>query len=437
MSEAVYAHYFHVLGGDQAAAEPLWTYLAERYAVQSNKEAVAVGATPSSGKMNVSCSLQGEKARICLLPLPGVTTVELFWLPGSQGGDWQGAEKEIDDIRLQAGSRMDDVFAEARVFIGSETETSGLLASRQAAGDDDLPASPHKLQGGTIYHLSDVAGVPTYVFEPAQSLKALKVLTDHLPAIDGVLQKLGKIAVYFHSQREVIDDERVAANKQLSVTLHAQVVKPVAGHAWVSALEEQIEQLATIYGKLASDASIIKDAHFTIVRELAAIDTQLRAVSPPGEPVVTFVDDVREEYTALAQRLRQSGELLVVPTNQAATAIDVLRAEIDILHSRQNLELQEEGLALQVGAGFVEFILVFYYSLGSWGHLAGLEHFEAVSALSRGLLVFAFAASVVAATHQAGQYATGKAVGLWRLAMALAVPVVIVGIMLAVTVSAE
>ena len=436
MSEAVYAHYFHVLGGDRAGAQSLWTYLAERYALQIRDESTAIGVMPTTGRVNVSCSLHGDNARICLLPLRGITTVELFWLPSSEGGGWQGAEEEIRAIRADAGSLMDEVFAEARVFIGSDVETSTLIASRQAAADE-LPPSSDMLQGGTIYYLANETGIATYVFEPAQSPQALRVITDYLPAVDAGLQKLAKIAVYFRSQREIIDKERLAANKQLSATLHAQVVKSTTGRAWADTLEEQVGQLATIYGKLASNASIIKDAHFNILRELAAVDVHLRAASLPGEAAATFVDEVKEEYAVLARELQQSGELLVVPTGQAAAAIDVLRAQIDILRSRQNLELQEEGLALQVGAGFVEFILVFYYSLASWEHLAGLERFEAVSALSRGFLVLFFAAAVVAATHQAGQYATGKAVGLWRLATALAVPVIIVGVMLAVTVSAE
>lgn len=396
---------------------------------------MSITATGSTGKVEPACSLRGDRGRICLLPLQGVTTIELFWLPASERGDWQAAENEIRDIKLESGTLMDEVFAEAHVFIGSETEISGLLASRQPVAE--LTPTPHRLQGGTIYLLPDEAGVAAYAFEPAQSVQALRVLTDYLPSIDAELQRLAKIAVYFRSQREVIDQERMNANKQLSATLHAQVVKSGAEREWAGTLEEQISELATIYGKLASNASIIKDAHFTIVRELAAIDVQLRAASPFEETAVTFVDEIKEEYVALARELQQSGDLLVVPTSQAATAIDVLRAQIDILRSRQNLELQEEGLALQVGAGFVEFVLVFYYSLASWEHLAGLKHFEAVSALARGLSVLAFAASVVAATHQAGQYATGKAVGRWRLAMALAVPVIIVGIMLAVTVGAE
>lgn len=436
MSEAVYAHYFHVLGGDRAAAQSLWTYLAKRYSLQIKDELQAIGVPSATGRVNVSCSLQGQKARICLLPLRGITTIELFWLPGSEGGDWQGAEQEINDIKVDSGSLMDEVFAEARVFIGSELETSALIASRQAVVDE-LPSSADILQGGNIYYLSSESDVTTYVFEPAQSLQALRFITDYLPTIDAGLQKLGKVAAFFRSQRQVIDKERLAAEKQLSATLHAQVVKATAGQVWADTLEEQVGQLATTYGKLASNASIIKDAHFTIVRELAAINAHLRAASLPGETSPTFVKEVMEEYGELTRELQQSGELLVGPTREAAAAIDVLRAQIDIARSRQNLELQEEGLALQVGAGFVEFILVFYYSLASWEHLAGLEHFEAVSALSRGLLVLFFAISVVAATHQAGEYATGKAVGLWRLSMALAVPVIILGIMLAVTVGAE
>jgi multisubunit Na+/H+ antiporter MnhB subunit len=79
-------------------------------------------------------------------------------------------------------------------------------------------------------------------------------------------------------------------------------------------------------------------------------------------------------------------------------AIDVIRMKISIERGRETIELQHESISLQVAAGFIEFIVVFYYTLNSWKILAG----KVFSTLSPGVILItltAFSSSVVLFTH--------------------------------------
>jgi hypothetical protein len=65
---------------------------------------------------------------------------------------------------------------------------------------------------------------------------------------------------------------------------------------------------------------------------------------------------------------------------------------------QSTLELQKEGIFMQTAAGFIEFILIFYYSLGAW-HLIHEEQFKEAPSLFRFFFGFFVALSMVGIGH--------------------------------------
>ena len=85
--------------------------------------------------------------------------------------------------------------------------------------------------------------------------------------------------------------------------------------------------------------------------------------------------------------------------------------------------LQEERLALQVAAGFVEFVLIFYYTLKSWEGVAGHEVFDHVPPLLRLLVVAGVAAGATIGTHSLADAIQHKKAnkGVWLAAVLIVI----------------
>ena len=81
--------------------------------------------------------------------------------------------------------------------------------------------------------------------------------------------------------------------------------------------------------------------------------------------------------------------------NEVKAAIDVVQTQVDLMRSKesvelqrqfnlvlaQNVDLQRKSLTLQIAAGFVEFIVIAYYSLSIWKNLSDPNIFHHIPAI--------------------------------------------------------
>ncbi len=101
--------------------------------------------------------------------------------------------------------------------------------------------------------------------------------------------------------------------------------------------------------------------------------------------------------------------------NAVRDALDVVHLQLEMLQRKENVELQRRTSALLAAAAVIEFVAVFYYTMGIWKTFAPVDARPAAF----GLLA-AFSTLVVACTEAIGEAIVNRRIGLRLIILAAA-----------------
>ncbi|MFQ5801128.1 MAG: hypothetical protein ACE5HH_05360, partial [Candidatus Hydrothermarchaeales archaeon] len=248
-----------------------------------------------------------------------------------------------------------------------------------------------------------------YVLTPPTNPEELEhFLTLHFPLFDFAIHRLHIERDYFKNQRTWIMNEKAEIDKTVGDILHKRIVGETLNPENIELLEKEIDTLSSKYGILANDGHHIRKARTVVEDDLEAVHDHLREFGnlPPEGELRILEDSIDLKNKLLADEISISYSI-----KNTKTAIDTVRANVDLLRSRENIFLQEEAVSFQVAAGVLEFIIIFYYSLTSWLHLLGDERFKSIPTPVRFISIFLFASFSVALTHFVGKSYREK----WKL----------------------
>lgn len=385
----------------------------------------------------------GTDVDYCLALLPGLAVVEALYRDSGAGdtaGRWQAALERVDADRDRALSGGATVFGETTVLVCGETPEDALrtVAAGILGGDEALTGAinPQLAGGGAPLLLSLTGRKPGgrgYYCLAAAAPE--EMLSQALPDADAQLKKLDRVATYFGYQRKTIENERSGIDEEVGALLHRQVVADQEA-AEAVALEERIARLSRMFGMLATDSLMVRQAAHRLERDLGQLRQAFAVLFVSGAGGENEIADHYEKLFSgdVAAAAAESLNLAFSRQNTQA-AIEVVRTQVELLRAGEeaviqeqtrellsrSLLLQKERMALQVATGFVEFVLVFYYVLKSWEGIAGAEIVEHIAPLWRLVSVGGIAAGAAVGTHflaQALQRRSARITGLW-LAMAL------------------
>lgn len=223
-------------------------------------------------------------------------------------------------------------------------------------------------------------------------------LDESFPKLDLAIRRLELQASACERESTRVSRARREADEAIGRALHENIVMRAEGPDRVDQMHAETEQLTSMYGVLANDSVILQE---TLDRLGDFAKGASRAIGRLSDGHDSGIDGYIERVATDA-RAQVQGEQAYLHTSldKAKTAIDVVRTHVELDRSDQNLKLTERATSLQVAAGFIEFILIFYYVEHSWEPLAGAHRFEAIPVWMRFGLVLAFSAAAVAATHQ-------------------------------------
>ncbi len=265
-----------------------------------------------------------------------------------------------------------------------------------------------------------------------------RVLTLVLPEIDAAIKNLRYQVAYFSHQRLTIADERAQIDEKVGGLLHERVVRVIDEPEGAGHLEEMIASLSRMFGMLATDSLLVRRSEDNLKMRKQALESVLNLN-------LNRKNGARDEIGAYCLQAAASdlegvhaeGKKLELSRQNAAAAIEVVRTQVELLRTREeaviqeqtkellsrSLLVQQERLALQVAAGLVEFVLIFYYVLKSWEGIAGQAVFDRAPAMIRLLAVGGMSTGAAIGTHflaQALYNRAWKAAGLWISAAVLA-----------------
>lgn len=438
----VAAHYYYLLKEDEQERREIWSALTE--ASPEGAPGLLPELAPGSGRCLVAHRVAGDGVDYCLALLPGLAVIEALYRSDGEAPDrWQAAQKRIDADRDRALTGEVAVFGETTVLVMGESPAEEL---REAAlgipgGGEALTGAVNPvLTGGGDPKLLALTGHKPgergYYCLAASAPE--EILSLAFPDADAQLKKLDRVATHFGYQRKTIENERAEVDRNVGALLHRQVVAAEEAPE-AAVLEEQITSLSRMFGMLATDSLMVRQAAQRMKKDVDQLRQAFAVLFAPG---FITVNEIANHYERLFSddiaAASSEAQNLAFSRKSAQAAIEVVRTQVELLRAGEeaviqeqtrellsrSLLLQKERMALQVATGFVEFVLVFYYVLKSWEGIAGYATVEHIAPLWRLLSVGGIAAGAAVGTHflaQALQRRTARIAGLWLAAVLLVI----------------
>lgn len=417
-------HYIYVLKDDEDLKK-VWSALAVGTSVA--EESFSLDLTSGGHHHGRGCTVirraAGDGFGLCLAMLPDLAAIQITYGAGeAASGDatarrWQELLARVEAHRERALGEDVTVMGETTLLVAGEMAAKDLVETGGAvlpAGSLLLTEVDPAIAGG---------GTPLLAWLLPRDRKSRdyfllaaghpeELAGNLLPEADSYIKKLDKAVKYFAHQRQTIVRERLNVDREVSAILHERVVAS-SDSINPGRLEEEITTLSRMFGVLATDSHLVRKASEKIEKDLHRLEYALSPIRISESGKDEIGDYLANKFNAEFANARIESGNLDFSRENARAAIEVVRTQVDLLRAGEeaalqaqtkeildrSLLLQEERLALQVAAGFIEFVLVFYYTLKSWEGVAGQELVEHISPILRLLVVSGIAAGASLGTH--------------------------------------
>lgn len=443
-------HYIYLLKEDQDDMGRLWGSLVAN--TQGEAVAPALGLiepeTGPDGYCRVVHRIHGENLDLCLVMLSDLAAIQLLYHrrpSGTLTEQWTAVMALIDADREQLRRQGVNLFGETTLLVAPGAADAGLVdaavAVTGAAMLLETGLDPELTGGGhpSLLALIDHGQSPRDFFAlNADDPEA--VATTILPLADSLIKKLIRARSYFEEQRRTIIQERTQVDRDVGALLHQQVVSGKRELTDTAGLEQRIDALSRMFGMLATDSLLVRQSGDRLEQDIARLDQTLGRLAGGTAGVDEIGAFYLEMFRSELARAREESGNLEFSRQSAQAAIEVVRIQVELLRAGEeaaiqeqtrellsrSLVLQKERLALQVAAGFVEFVLVFYYVIKSWEGVVGVEPVEHIAPIIRLIVVGGFSGSAAVGTHFLAQTMQSRS---WRnLGLGISVTVLVLSL---------
>ncbi len=382
--------YFHVENSDEIKA--LWMELAKSMGIKLDAKdptELVVNALKSHG-ITVVTAVKGKNAKLSVLLYRNVVIISGLF---NYAGEIDEVIKKVDFKDLPSS---EITIGGAIVVMGSQKELDKAI---QALGPGFTVIETNT---GTLYQFDETPGEKKhfYYLSPIGDADNLEhFLLQHFPPFDFAIHKLHMERDYFKNQRKWVITEKSEIDKTIGDILHKRIVGETLNPAYINVLEKEIDTLSTKYAILVNDGHLIRKARTTLEDDIDSVYSHLNdftKILPEGSL------EILRPSMELKKKLLEDELSLSYAIKNTKTAIDIVRMNVDLLRSRENIFLQEEAISFQVAAGVLEFIIIFYYGIASWEHLIGVERLDFIPPPTRFISIFLFASFAVLMTHFVG-----------------------------------
>ncbi len=281
-------------------------------------------------------------------------------------------------LREAASAEVSLFLGETLLFISEDREKIARLYG-------DISWRKSELRQGDLYLLEESGERQSYLLLSSVPRRDFFI---RFAYIDLLGRKLSREAEFFL--------EQLAVTRQRRKELESDASKMLAESCCtMEEFERVIDKLSSVYIELAQYLEWISSKVSVLREDIHQFEKEVKGLLAGKDEI--FSENMKS-YNYALDTLMYGRENFILAQEKVKNAMDVVRMKIAIERGRETIELQHESISLQVAAGFIEFIVVFYYTLNSWKILAG----EAFASLSPGVILLtlsAFSSSVVLFTH--------------------------------------
>ncbi len=205
--------------------------------------------------------------------------------------------------------------------------------------------------------------------------------------------------------RVLIRDARMRAehltNDETAIISDTARILEGAALMEISALENLALELSSLKAKFFTSYMTFKDEN----EEIGSAIMRARRVSRQlGNLLSEWIEDLVFELDSL-KYYESSFEQTLVGVRDA---LETVHLRLEMLHRGENLELQKRTSSLQAAAAIIEFVAVFYYSMGIWDKYIGLSNYPKWVTFA---LLTILSAVVVFYTEVIGEYLSERKLG--------------------------
>lgn len=437
-------HYFYLLKDDRESLAGLWSRLGSGAALPQEPLAdlgLAEPAPQLSGYCTIVSRMSAPEFDLCLLTLPSLSAVQVIY----HGDPSQPLARRWAEAleRLEADRRRLDetiaVFGETTLLVSQEAPGDAFRKTAAELSGTQLPLLMSQLKpalaggGEPVLLAAATTAVGNRLFLALAAAAPEGIISEQIPQIDSLIKKLSRSCAYFREQRDTIIIEREGVDREVGALLHRQVMVRATGERPdAAALEEQIDSLSRMFGILATDTLLVRQAGDTLQKDIRLLEDGFDSLFKRGGEDRLGPHFLKRFHDELEPALEEQRNLDFSRQN-ALAAIEVVRTQVSLLRAGEeagiqeqtrqllsrSLVLQKERLSLQVAAGFIEFVIVFYYLFHAWAGVVGEEKVEHVAPLLKLLVIGGMSAGASLLTHYLAQFLqkrSWKSPGLWASA---------------------
>ncbi|MEC9488033.1 MAG: hypothetical protein UMV23_00885 [Halanaerobium sp.] len=278
---------------------------------------------------------------------------------------------------------------------------------------------------GELYHFFDLEDKDHHIYAlfPRKNLQPdiptaiYPFLDEWLPFLDLILFKFEPKIKYYLEQTRSVLKRKDEIDEELSDILNNQLIDGEKLQERqinrTEVLDRAMERISDMYASLAACARTIKQAQAGMQNELKLFKDAIERISFTGTEENAFVTEYQRRYERKLLDFTTAHENVKGSLDNIKTVIEVIQAQTELARNResviiqkqiknlldQNVVLQEEGRTIEIAAGFIEFIIVMYYSLNIWKTLTSEYIFGSIPELVKFGVILFFAGDIVLATR--------------------------------------
>jgi hypothetical protein len=402
--------YLYILKEEADPLAALHSFLTETYQPVDLSSSADLGLGSGVFDLDFHQKSGAGRLRVHFQSHENILTVSLLSFDDrSVDRGWAAHHKFLGDCLNTLGEDGIELLGSALMMIGEGDADRYIAEYKSAVGEPAFSDLSGTLSGRSIYQLT--SNIASQHLLLTGNTSDDYFLTGELPQILWTIQRLHREKAFFEDRIKTILTEKNQAAAELSQILHQKVGKSLTADS-TQALENQIERLSSMYGVLATNLHLIKEAVATFENDLAILESQAAGFQSDGGWPFHHVSGFREAL----QTLVKHGADVKLSLDNTKAAIGIARTQADLLRGRQGLALQEqtrqlldqnvkmqdEHMSLSMAAHVVELVVVFYYTLKSWESIAVAKSVEVLPPIVKFSVVGMFAVSVVFLTHAIG-----------------------------------
>lgn len=177
---------------------------------------------------------------------------------------------------------------------------------------------------------------------------------------------LTEVAVIRVLTRDALRRGEFLSKEETKIINMTVKILEIAGTTDVQKLEELTFEVSALKGAFLSKYIKFKD-------EIEEIGIALMRFKKLSRRKGNLLIELTEEFEDTLENLRYFESSFNQTLRAVRDTFETLHLKTELIQSKENLEIQKKASALQAATAVIEFIAVFYYTMGIWDKYANLE----------------------------------------------------------------